>query len=183
MSSFHSSLNVKRYFFAFLFLLLLAAVLLGCNSNLGDDQNDQGVMPDGLIGKWVFDSNNWYEIKAPVAPETKHSIIYTAIFSHPEWGDFDFSFEGVIEFVSNHSSSSGVLIVRYTKAAPDPNKLFTGIYYNNLRNNTVQLANAWDLANETSADTATLDEAISKFTRDNAANFVNWTRVSPYNRQ
>ena len=101
------------------------------------------------------------------------------VFDDPEWGNF--GFKGDIRFVSNYSSSSGVIIIELTQGASNPGKPFTGIYYRNLTSSTVQLANAIN-PDYSSADTATLDEAKTKFTRNKMDTYVSWGIVQPYTK-
>ena len=161
----------KRFVFAALVLVLLAAFLSGCKTEPEDDTNYEGELPAGLIGKWVFDKDNWYEIQESGG---SYKLIYTAIFDDPEWGYFDYSFEGDIEFISNYSSNSGIIIVKYTYGEYDDTKPYTGIYYREITSSTVKLANVWDLKKKDSADTTTLEEAIDKFTRSKTGKYVGY---------
>ena len=145
MFSFFPSHKAKN--FLFVSLIILAAILGGCSTDPEDDANYPGTLPNALKGKWVFDSDNYYEIG-------ENSVIYASA-----WEGADYGFEGSILFVSNYGADSGIIIIQYTKGAPNPAKKFTGIYFRNLTPNTVQLANAINLSDYSYADTETLEEA------------------------
>lgn len=169
MRTFH-----KKVLSAVLVLGFLAAVMGGCGTVGDDDTNYPGILPASLAGKWVFDSDNNYEIKGK-------TLKYVSMF-----GGTDYGFEGIIEFVSNYSNRSGIIIYKYTTGIPEAGKPYSGTYYQNLNSNTVQLANVWDLTAPgdwgASADTKTLEEAINKFTKGKMGNYVNWANVQPYKK-
>ncbi|MDR1047000.1 MAG: hypothetical protein LBL64_04435, partial [Treponema sp.] len=103
--------------------------------------------------------------------------------------DSKFGFEGTIEFVSNYSSDSGLIIIKYTNtgrpAFPAYNgKDFFAIYYRNLNAGWVQLANTTILPPPASVspDVDSLEEAKAKFTRMTIGNYVNWGIVQPQRR-
>ena len=164
-----------------MFLLFLA----GCDlyGKLGlDDTNIPGSLPDRLLGEWVFPASGMaaerYLIKKTGANE------YTIQYGYGG-GASPFDFKGIIRFVSNYNDSTGVIIIEYTEQPSYPlynGNSFLGIYYQKLRENTVQLANAINLGNYGSPDTAALDEAIEKFTRFKMRNFVDWGVVQPQTR-
>ena len=167
----------KKVLSTVLILGFLAAVI-GCASNITDDNsNIPGTLPERLQGEWVFippgssKPADYYVIK-------EATVEY--VFDDPEWGSF--GYEGDIRFVSNYSSSSGVIIIEYTNDSSDPAKPFAGIYYKNLTNSTVQLANAIN-TDYSSADTATLKEAIDKFIRNKMDTYVSWAYVQPYTKK
>ena len=158
--------------FAVLVLVIFVVALGGCAAD-GieeiDDTNYPGDLPTLLIGEWGF-ATETYTIE-------ENSLEY--VFLDEEWGDF--GYKGEISFVSNYSPNSGVIIIRYTEFPPfgDSTKPYTAFYYRNLGNNTVQLANVINQGDFSSADTATLEEAIAKFTRGQMGNFVDWSVVNP----
>ena len=154
------------------------AVVLSCDSNIADDDaNVPGDLPETLRGEWVSippgstTPADYYVIEAD-------TLQY--VFDDPEWGNF--GYKGNIRFVSNYSSSSGIIIIEYTQGVSDPGKSFAGIYYRNLTNSTVQLANAIN-PDYSPADTATLNEAKTKFTRNKMDTYVSWGVVQPYTKK
>jgi hypothetical protein len=144
---------------AILVLGLLAAVP-GCDNGSTEDYdfNIWGELPDGLIGTWEFDNDNYYEIDGT-------SLKYVSIYESVNYG-----FEGEIKFVSNYDTSSGIIIFKYTSPT-DTAKPYSGTYYKELNASSVQLANAYN-PDWTPADFATLSEANSKFTKGNVGNYV-----------
>ena len=160
----------------FLLLLLLAGCELYGKVG-GDDINFQGALPELLRGEWVFP---W-----PGIPSERYIIEEDTIEYGYGGGDSDTNYKGIIRFVSNYSMNSGIIIIEYTErpyyASYNGNPFF-GIYYRNLKRDTVQLANAINPDGISAPDTATLEEAIGKFTRLNMGSYVNWGRVQPQTR-
>ena len=166
MSSFLSSFP-KKFLNAVFVLVLLAAVLVSCDSNIADDTNDEGTLPEGLIATWSSIWGDGYRIG-------KTDFQYTS-----DYGD---AYAGTIEFVSNYSNNSGVIIIKYS--TPPANLIYgteqpfyngndyTAVYYRNLTNAEVDLARAINLIDFSSVDTATLNEAKSKFTRGKMGDYV-----------
>ena len=177
-----SKSKVKRFLTGGFVLLAIIAIITGCNSDLEDDTNYPGVLPEGLTGKWVFNVDDYYEV-IPVDGQIG-TLQYTSV-----WDGTDYGYEGIIRFISNYSESSGIIILEFTDGAPDASKPFTGIYYQNLNASTVKLANVinlkavaeGDYANYC-VDTETLEEAITKFTRGNSGKYVDWSNVIPYTK-
>ena len=161
----------------FLFLLLFAACDLYGKIG-GDDTNIEGALPELLKGEWVFPATG--------IPSERYVIGTETIEYGYGGGESVFDFKGIIRFVSNYSTDSGVIIIEYTEApsyALYNGNSFFGIYYRNLKNDTVQIANSTNLADGYSApDTATLDEAIAKFTRLFMGNYIDWGYVNPQRR-
>jgi len=159
----------------------------------GEDTNIQGALPPFLKGTWIFPSSGpvseSYVIDNATVMDNGDVIAGTVQYDGGASGNGT-SYKGNIRFVSNYSSTSGVIIIEYTEAPNYSNgygvyngKPFFGIYYRNLKNNTVQLANSTNLGDNTgSPDTATLEEAVAKFTRLNLVNYVDWSRVNPQSR-
>ena len=165
-----------RIFSICLLPLLLLASLAGCElygKIGGDDTNIEGALPVQLLGEWVFPLN---------VPSERYVIAADIIEYGYGGGESAYNFKSNIRFVSNFSANSGVIIIEYIDP-PSYEKhngnSFSAIYYRNLTNNTVQLANAINLADHASADTATLEEAIGRFTRLRMGNYVNWSVVQP----
>jgi len=113
------------------------------------------------------------------------------------WG---FGFMGLVRAINifNGDKSRGALIIEYFEGA-DPLWLvdqglergenpFFGIYYKVLDSDTVQMANAVDLAARYAGELyyteqGTLNEAIETFTVENEAEFISWGVVIPQNRE
>ena len=163
--------RAKRILLVSFVLLIVAALLGGCNIGGEDDTNHEGTLPDGLRKTWNG-SGDGYIIGSSGPGDTNFQ--YTS--------DYEGAFTGIISFVSNYSADSGVIIVKYTDP---PTHLiwgteqtfyngndYTAIYYQNLSGNTVQLATAISLDDFSSVNTATLEEAKAKFTRSQIGNYV-----------
>jgi len=170
----------EKALFAVLPLLLLALLLAGCElyGRIGtDDTNIQGALPELLRGEWVF--------PAPGAPPSERYIITGNTIQYISYNNEAYSYKGFIRFVSNFSAASGIIIIEYIDEDHRPSyplhngNFFFGIYFRNLGTNTVQLANSIVLADHSAPDTATLEEAISRFTRGRMGNYVNWGYVMP----
>lgn len=171
----------------FAVLLFAAMLLAGCDlyGKIGtDDQNIQGALPALLRGEWVYIQPGLH------TPAERYIIEENTIqygYGGNDDGGSEYDFKGHIRFVSNYNNSSGVIIIEYIEterpsyAAYNGNSFF-GIYYRNLKTNTVQLANAINLTDFTSPDTATLEEAIEKFTRLRMGIYVDWSVVQHQSR-
>ena len=174
--------KLKRFLTGGFVLLTLVAVMTGCSTDAEDDTNYPGVLPEGLIGKWVF--------SGPYGDDTY--IIGETTLEYP--ADFGYGYDGTIEFVSNFNSASGVIIIKYSAAGrpdydiwgtTDPfynGNDYTAVYYRELKANAVQLAGVVNLADWSSPATFTLEEAIAKFTRGNAGKYIDWGSVMPYTK-
>jgi hypothetical protein len=170
--------RVKSFLFWALFFVLLTAFFSGCSTEPEDDTNHPGTLPAPLTGTW---DSGW----------DQYVITGTTLAYNAGW---EASFTGTIVFVSNHSNNSGVIIVRYT-APPTHNVWntdkpfhvagydYTAVYFQNLTNTTVQLANVINLSDFSSVDTRTREEAESKFTRGNAGKYINWSVVTPFTKE
>ena len=177
-----SKSKVKRFLTGGFVLLALIAVMTGCGTDLVDDTNYPGVLPEGLVGEWIF--------SGPYGDDTY--IIEETILEYP--ADFGFGYNGTIEFVSNYNSASGVIIIKYSATGrPDYDiwgtdepfyngNDYTAVYYRELGANTVQLAGVVNLIDWSSPATYTLEEAIAKFTRGNSGKYVDWGNVMPYTK-
>ncbi|MDR2701541.1 MAG: hypothetical protein LBB72_03835 [Spirochaetaceae bacterium] len=114
------------------------------------------------------------------------------------WG---FGFLGLIRAVNifNGDKNRGAVIIEYFEGtdpawlsdtqglAPSENPFF-GIYYRVLSPNTVQMANAVDLAamyagKHYYTEQKTLDQAVSTFDVENEAEFISWGVVIPQGRE
>lgn len=113
-------------------------------------------------------------------------------------GGWGFSYMGIVRAVNifNGDKRRGAIIIEYLKGcAPqwdndikDGQRPFFGIYYRMLNSDTVQMANAVDLAalyagEKYYTETATLDEAIALNTVENEAEFISWGVVIPQDRE
>ena len=160
---------------AFSFALLLA-LLASCGDLYGkvggDDINTPGTLPQSLVGQWVFPATGTLAEQYVITPYTLQYI------DHSGSG---FGFKGYIRFVSNFSSTSGIIIIEYIDPPLDRGGInrFFGIYYRNITGSTVQMANSFDLVNRITPDTATLDEATRRFTRGRMGRYVDWGVVQP----
>ena len=162
-----------------IFPLALALAFLASCGDLygtigGDDINLPGALPQSLAGQWVFPATG--------APAERYIIDSEAgTFQYIDYSGTGFGFSGHIRFVSNFSSSSGIIIIEYIEPPLDwgGTNPFFGIYYRNITGNTVQLANSFDLVNRITPDTATLDEATRRFTRGRMGRYVDWGVVQP----
>ena len=160
-------------------ILIPLLLFTGCYGEVGeDDMNIPGTLPELLRGEWFYSQ--------PGVPSRSERYIIdkdTVEYGYGG-GESEMDYAGNIRFVSNYSADSGVIIIEYT-VPPTFQKYngnsFFGIYYRNLKNNTVQLANAIN-ADYSSPDTATLEEAIEKFTRLKMGNYVDWGVVQPQNK-
>ena len=169
-----------RNILSFAFLL---AFLAGCDlyGRVGiDDTLTEGTLPELLLGEWVFPtppalSSERYVIERTVERDTIQYIGF---------GDGTTDFKGEILFVSNFSATSGVIIIRYIEghypAFPLHNgNSYFGIFYRNLGEHTVQLANSIEPDGLSAPDTATLEEAKRTFTHGRMGRYVNWGIVQP----
>ena len=161
--------------------MLIALLLAGCElyGKVGDDDvNKPGTLPELLRAEWV------YTPPGSPTPSERYNIDEDTVQYGYGGGESDMDYEGNIRFVSNYSADSGVIIIEYTVPPSYPKyngNSYFGIYYKNLTNDTVQLANPIN-ADYSSPDTETLEEAIRKFTRGKMGNYVDWGVVQPQKR-
>jgi len=162
----------KKIIFAVLVLVFLIAFMGGCSTDPEDNTNHSGTLPDTLIGTWVtlYDS---FEIERTDGEET---------LEYDDGGYF--GYKGTIMYVSNFDNKSGVIIIKYTDDAnidkPNP---FHAVYYLNLISETsVEFNNTFG-PGYSDADTATLNEAINKFTRGEMGNYMDFALSTEYTKQ
>ena len=124
-------------------------------------------------------------------------ILYDDTEGNESWG---FNFMGLVHAINifNGDKNRGALIIEYFEGA-DPlwlsetqgltrgEKPFFGIYYKVLDSDTVQMANAVDLAAMYAGENyyteqGTLNEAVKTFDVENEAEFISWGVVTPQNR-
>lgn len=144
----------------------------------GDDTNIQGALPDLLRGEWA------YIPPGSDIPSEVYRVSGDTISYGYGSGSSPTDYTGAIRFVSNYSADSGLIIIEYSK--PPSYALYNGlsffaVYYRNLNSATVQLANAIN-PDYSAPDTATLEEALRKFTRLRTGYYVNWGVVQPQRR-
>ena len=142
------------------------------------------------------DAPKTYSAQEPL-PNSYYVVLYDDLEGNENWG---FSFMGLLRAINifNGDKNRGALIVEYFEGA-DPlwlsdqgltrgEKPFFGIYYRVLSQDSVQMANAVNLAamyagNPYYTEKGTLNEAIKTFNVENEAEFINWGVVTPQNRE
>jgi hypothetical protein len=151
-----------------------------------DDTNIEGAFPEALLGQWAFTPSG-SPVPAELYTIAKDSTGYTITYGYGG-GSSPFDYAGTVEFVSNYSSDSGLIIIKYTTKPTftSPTKYnekdYFAIYYRKLHSTWVQLANTTVLPVSTavtSPDVDTRDEAIEKFTRMRMGLYVDWGVVQP----
>jgi hypothetical protein len=177
MSSFFSVDRAKRFLFICFALLAMAAVVTGCDTNLGSDTNKEGALPNALIGKWST-AYDYFEISR--VGDTEFLSYYD--------GGYGGAYIGTIRYVSNYDSRSGLIIIQYNSGAPDSSKPFHAVYYLKFVPGTsVELNNTYIVSipypGNNNADTVTLAQAIAKFTRESMGNYMNFSYSTPYNKE
>ena len=172
MFSFFSTQKVKRVLLAGLVLVLLAGFLSGCKNEV-EDESTTG-LPSSLVGKWVSSYGDFYEIAGSGNTGT---LKY-------DTNGYGIS-QGNIRDVTNFNDKSGVIIVQYTSGHTNTAKPFGAVYYMNLVPGvSIGLSNAWDAtAADYDANTATLQEAIGKFTQGNIGTYLDVGQVPTYTKQ
>jgi hypothetical protein len=159
---------------------LAALTLSSCDLGSGPAAivDVEGSLPGALVGEWSSWSGNrrldGYTITAD-----------TLSYDDGSGGEFLFSYAGTIQYVANFSATAGIIIIKYT-TLPQWEDLadrpYFGVYYRNLKADSVQLANAIN-PDKSAPETATLEEAIAKFTRHREGDFVSWGVVTPQRKQ
>ena len=133
-----------------------------------------------------------------IPPNSYYVVLFDDNAGGESWG---YGFMGLIRAINifNDEKNRGALIVEYFEGA-DPlwlsetqgltrgEKPFFGIYYKVIDSDTVQMANAVDLAamyagNHYYTEQGTLDEAIETFNVENEAEFIDWGVVTPQERK
>jgi hypothetical protein len=114
------------------------------------------------------------------------------------WDGLVTRYIGIVRAITvfNGDTNRGAVVIEYLKGcAPqwdkdikDGQRPFFGIYYRVLDNNTIQMANAVDLAalyagKKYYTERATLEEAVSLNTVENEAEFISWGVVIPQDRE
>jgi hypothetical protein len=172
MFYFFSQVKVKRVLFTALVLVLLAGFLGGCKNEV-EDESTTG-LPNALLGKWVADYGDWFEITSSGGTETlKISFDGTTVFS-----------QGTIRDVTNFNNKSGVIIVEFSSGLTNTNRPFGAVYYLDRTSTAVSFNSASDsTAADWDANTATLVEAIARFTQAGMGNWIDVSYAVPYTKQ
>ncbi|MCL2478280.1 MAG: hypothetical protein FWF22_02170 [Treponema sp.] len=173
--------NGKKFLLAGLVLVFLAAFLGGCSTDLKpeDDTNYYGRLPDDMVGKWVSDAQDYFNITGVSANnDTVTYFMPGYSYDDGEGGQVDvpdFQTTGTIMFVSNYDSGSGVIIVKYTDPSYYTGKSnpFHAYYYiNYIPGTSAEFFDTWDATRaDYDADTVTLSEAVKKFTQGKRGNY------------
>jgi hypothetical protein len=152
----------------------------------GMSYNAANDFPQGLDGEYfVFHDDTVYESEPGDG-------------GHGGWGDTRYRYIGIVKAVNIFTDRTGAVIIHYLdKCSPTWDSDFTGtppmsyfgVYYRILSQDTVQMANAVDLASLNAGrakyytETATLQEAIEKNTAENDGKFISWGVVLPQDRE
>jgi len=162
----------KHFLFVALIFILVTAFLASCDTGSGTANTADDRVPDGLLGRWADPRFlDGYEITRGSGNDT-----LTIFRPDMEWeGEI---FPGSISVGNSRSvtpvnDTAGVIIFRYSSNAPVPARPFSAVYYETLIPGTsVRMATVIVLGSLENADTATLREAIEKFTVDTQGNFI-----------
>ncbi|QQO10145.1 hypothetical protein [Breznakiella homolactica] len=160
---------------ALLFVLLLAAGLSFFTAC------DNGTTSEGatLIGSWQANGSYGEEGNKTSFTEVYTITNDTLTYSYEEGSVWDYTFTGSIKNNPDFTNDYGVIIIEYL-APSDPSLKFSGTYWRGLTETSVSMANAANLDNyREPVETATLEEALAKFTIDNIDDFVNWSNIAP----
>jgi hypothetical protein len=182
MFSFQQKKSLKRALLAILVFGLLAAFLAGCKIIGELDINIPGTLPDGLVGEW-FAVDEGYGSDGFIITKTGSTIT----LEYDGGGPYGLDYTGTIRFVSNYDTKSGVIIIEY-ETPPDygyeSGKEFHAIYYLDFKPETsVELNNTANSSEPYNADTATLIEAVSKFSKGNMGNYMDISVSTTYFKQ
>jgi len=158
----------KRAVYLTVITLLTGFLFFSCGE--GEPFVNDGELNPVLVGQWVFNYNGGQECYTITSNPNR--LIYNDTYMG-EWG-------GNIVHISNFTKNTGVLIIEYdldkkqtwtdwtTMTEVTPSGNFYGIYYSELKQNSVKLANTSDqTANSRPTETETLEEAKEIFTADN----------------
>jgi hypothetical protein len=164
-----SSLKVKKYLFASLVLVLLAAFLGGCDNNVGSDLDLQRSLrvPNGLVGMWVEEAGDWFHIERTAGTDT---ISTGWMPGEPDWSGT------ILQVIFSPEQQSGVIIIELDEFGyKDSKRPFTAVYFLNFMPLTSVSLNAANNENypNWNPDTETKEEAINKFTFEKIDNYIN----------
>jgi hypothetical protein len=159
------------------------------------DANDKGKAQE-LFPNFNADNPQTYSTQ-----DFLQNSYYIALFDDNAGGEsWGFGFMGLVRAINifNDDKDRGALIIEYFEEADPPwlsgqglkrgEKPFFGIYYKVLDSDTVQMANAVDLAAMRAGkayytEKSTLNEAIKTFTVENEAEFIDWGVAIPQERE
>jgi hypothetical protein len=167
--------------------------------SLVEDSGKASLFPKMARPPETYDKNSFTENDYFVLyDDTVYGQSDNGVGGNASWG---FGYLGIVRAVNvfNGDSNRGTVIIEYLKGcAPgwldrwsessNGKRPFFGIYYRVLDNDTVQMANAVDLAalyagEKYYTETATLEEAIAFNSVENEAEFISWGVVIPQNRE
>ena len=167
--------TIAHSVFALIFVFFLSAALLftGCTIEANDENGYE--LDRNLIGTWLSEYTDGYII-------TANDIAY-------DFGGGSIGYAGTIEYVSNFSSTAGVIIIKYKTGQEQTYPIFdenwnitgyherpgdyVGIYYENAKPGiSVEMGTAINLTNNTGAETKTLDEAKATFTSGRRGDYI-----------
>ena len=169
----------RKFFLSLPVFLFMALLFTGCS--MDDDVIGDGFPEHRLLGTWESEWDESYEI-------TETHLRFTG-FGDSSWG-------GRIMRITAFNENTGVLIIQYdadskqqwtnwdtmediTPAGRD----FYGIYYRTQTVNSVIFSNTSDQENDWGpSETASLQEAVNRFTFDNMTNWVDLAFAAPFSR-
>jgi hypothetical protein len=176
--------------------VIAALFLAGCNLGVGYDTEEAApsrtlvsVTDDlSIEGTWKYEYS--YTSGGTVWSGYEQYVITGTTLSYTYWDetnedDYGLSFSGDISALNyNEGNASGVIIVQYTSPPEgDTPDYYNAVYFNELTANTVFLANAVDLNNNSaSSEVEELEDAEDNFTWANASNYVDWNAVQEQGR-
>jgi len=156
---------------------------------------------DKTRAQTLFPQLNINNPKTYFTQELPQNSYYIVLFNDNADGEsWGYGFMGLVRAINifNGDIKRGALIIEYFEGA-DPlwladqglergKKPFFGIYYKVLDSDTVQMANAIDLAamyddKPYYTEQGTLDEAVKTFDVENEAEFIDWGVTAPQNRE
>jgi hypothetical protein len=178
------SADVKRVVRYVGFALIAGALVWGAAScETGSDSTGS------VEGEWKYVFDGGYE---------RYTITATHLTKYENWGDRETTaFSGAIQYKEQFNVRAGVIIIKYTEGEEkqwfdytnDPPTSvnrpgdYYGIYYSELTDSSVKIADTVDLTNWGPTETTTLADAKTKFTAGNTSNFVDWSMTQPQIRQ
>jgi hypothetical protein len=169
-------------FGALLLALFVAPLVIGCSnpSNGGESEIHDGPPP---VGKWVA-SSDYFNI-------TNATVTYVSTWTGSDVIDWAGNIRKVTYF--DNSETSGVIIIEYIAGQEqiyydpsdssyygDPDHIvprqgnFEGVYFANRTSTSIELSSAVN-PDYSPCETATLQEAINKFTLDAVDDFVTYS--------
>jgi hypothetical protein len=185
-----SRLRAASFFAAALFLVAALLFAAACKQQPDDADTSPDPLDTRLVGRW----------RSAPGENTEGYNITEKQFEYQDGkprGVWDMSYKGRIRYTKRFSPTDGVIIIEYTGSRDDPDSgwpqytrpghtispwvgkpipgPFFGVYYRNLSDTAVTLANSTTLGSTPPykpPETATLAQAIAKFTLANRPLFV-----------